>query len=330
MILSIVQQIRQKMLDGIIPAVPVPKYADGRVHSAAQDMYARYLSQMNISGVAVWSHTGRGLLLSEDERETVLRSWKAHLDSEKVIIAGVGATYDRSIAFTEQVNRWKTDAFKIAASAKRLAADALLVFPPVIYNELPQSAREPYIIEYHRELNELGVPLILFYLYEEGGGMIYSDAVLRQMLSLPMTVGIKMASLDSVMTLQHISNLLANEYPEHLLITGEDRMFGYSLMRGANCALMGLGAAYPNIQSDLIQYYRNHDYEAFMDLSSRIDAYAEVTFTPPMDQYILRMLWCLVCAGVIPEEAAHDRATYVISAEEILSLRHTIEKNRLY
>ncbi|MOA52222.1 hypothetical protein D3C78_1754820 [compost metagenome] len=67
-----------------------------------------------------------------------------------------------------------------------------------------------------------------------------------------------------------------------------------------------------------------------MDLSSRIDAYAEITFRPPMDQYILRMLWCLVCAGVIPEEAAHDKTAYVMSAEEIANLRHTIEKNRLY
>lgn len=330
MTLPIIHQIRQKMLDGIIPAVPVPKYADGRVDRSAQDRYARYLSGMNIAGVAVWSHTGRGLLLSEDERETVLRSWKTHLDMEKVIVAGVGATYDPLLAFTERVHRWKSEAFRMASTAKQLGADALLVFPPVIYNELPQSERDAYIIEYHRELSELGVPIILFYLYEEGGGMIYSDAVLRQMLFMPMTIGIKMASLDSVMTMQRISTLLANEYPEHLFITGEDRMFGYSLMRGANCALMGLGAAYPNIQHDLIQAYRNQEYERFMDLSSRIDAYAEVTFTAPMDQYILRMLWCLVCAGVISEEAAHDQAAYVMSAEEIEHLRYTIGKSRLY
>lgn len=335
MIVPVVQQVRQKMRDGIIPAVPVPKYANGTIHHSAQDRYARYLSGMNISGVAVWSHTGRGLFLSEDEREAVFKSWRAHLDSEKVIISGVGATYNRSIAYEERVKRWKSDALKMAASAKKLAADALLVFPPVIYDELPPNEREHCIIEYHRELSELGVPLIIFYLYEEGGGMTYSDAVLRQILSLPMTAGIKMASLDRVMTLQHVAMLLANEYSQHLFVTGEDRMFGYSFMRGAHCALMGLGAAFPNIQLDLIQSYRNHDYKKFMDLSSRMDAYAEATFTPPMDQYILRMLWCLVCAGVIPEEAAHDqavhnKATYVMSAKEIENLRYTIEKNRLY
>ncbi|MNE88027.1 hypothetical protein D3C80_1852870 [compost metagenome] len=101
-------------------------------------------------------------------------------------------------------------------------------------------------------------------------------------------------------------------------------------MRGATSTLMGLGAAYPNIQSDLISSYQDKKYELFMELSSRIDAYAEVTFTEPMDHYILRMLWCLVCEGVIPKEAANDIAGYVLSEEEIDELYKTIHKCRLY
>ncbi|MNP28909.1 hypothetical protein D3C76_1219110 [compost metagenome] len=160
--------------------------------------------------------------------------------------------------------------------------------------------------------------------------MEYSEEVLRQLLSLPSALGIKMASLHCVMTLQQVSGLVIREYPNRLLISGEDRMFGYSLMRGATSTLMGLGAAYPNIQSDLISSYQDKKYELFMELSSRIDAYAEVTFTEPMDHYILRMLWCLVCEGVIPKEAANDIAGYVLSEEEIDELYKTIHKCRLY
>lgn len=130
----------------------------------------------------------------------------------------------------------------------------------MIFKELESSRRDAAIIEYHRELSALGVPLILFYLYEEAGGLAYSKEVLRELLGMPSVVGMKMAALDSVMTLQEVSSLFSSEFPGKLLITGEDRMFGYSLMCGATGALVGLGAAFPNIQSDLITAYRSKDY----------------------------------------------------------------------
>ncbi|MMZ59986.1 hypothetical protein D1872_220540 [compost metagenome] len=68
----------------------------------------------------------------------------------------------------------------------------------------------------------------------------------------------------------------------------------------------------------------------FIELSSRIDDYAEATFTKPMDQYILRMLWCLVYEGVIPKEAANDIVGYVLTEEEIERLNNTIHKCELY
>ncbi len=209
-------------------------------------------------------------------------------------------------------------------------ADALLVFPPALFRELPDDEQDQAIAEYHRELSKLGVPLILFFLYDEAGGIAYSAEVLRALLSLEMTAGIKMATLDSAMTLQDVSTLIAEEFPERLLITGEDRMFGYSLMRGARGALVGLGAAFPNIQHDLMRAYAAKDFERFLELSGRVDGYAERTFIRPMDKYILRMLWCLVLSGVIPEEAANDLAGYKMVRPEIDSLRRAIDRYRLY
>ncbi|MNZ69446.1 putative 2-keto-3-deoxy-galactonate aldolase YagE [compost metagenome] len=325
-----VESVRQKMKGGMVPAVPVPRYKDGRIHTEAQTAYAAYLSKMHICGVAVWSHTGRGLHLSEEERFDIFRAWKSTLPKDKLIIAGAGAKFDSCLSFDKRAAEWRREAIEMARQAVDLGSDALLVFPPVIYRELPSVARDRHIVEYHGELAELGLPLVLFYLYEAGGGMEYTDEVLKELLSLSSTVGIKMASLDSVMSLQQVSTLVSKEFPDRLLITGEDRMFGYSLMRGANSSLMGLGAAYPNIQHALINSYRDQDYERFMELSLRIDNYAEATFTEPMDKYILRMLWCLVCAGVIPREAAYDIAGHEMSEEEIEKLRDTIQRNRLY
>src|SRR2546430_6810337 len=48
---------------------------------------------------------------------------------------------------------------------------------------------------------------------------------------------------------------LIREYPEKLLITGEDRFFGYSLTLGARAALLGMGAALTNLQAALLEAF---------------------------------------------------------------------------
>ena len=42
--------------------------------------------------------------------------------------------------------------------------------------------------------------MIAFYLYEAAGGVAYDDDTLRALLDLPEVIGIKVATLDSVMT----------------------------------------------------------------------------------------------------------------------------------
>jgi 4-hydroxy-tetrahydrodipicolinate synthase len=148
--------------------------------------------------------------------------------------------------------------------------------------------------------------VVLFYLYEAAGGISYSQSVLDELLSMPEVVGIKMATLDSVMTYQDVSRLLAERHSERLLITGEDRFLGYSLMRGARAALIGMGAACSRMQAELIGAHLAGDARRFLDLSKRADMLAETTFVRPMEGYIKRLLWVLARQGVIPPDAAND------------------------
>ncbi|MGG4553366.1 dihydrodipicolinate synthase family protein [Paenibacillus humicus] len=324
------ERVKQSLQGGLIPAVPVPRYADGRIHDEAQAAYASYLARQNIAGVAVWAHTGRGLHLQPGQRRDILRLWRSVLGPSRIVIAGAGALPDSALSMAARIERWRIDSKRMAEEAIAEGADALLVFPPVLLRELPAHEREEAAAEYHRDLARLGIPLVIFYLYEGAGGWSYSLDLLRELLSLPHVIGIKIATLDSIMTMQNIARLLAEEFPGQMHITGEDRMFGYALMRGAQSALVGLGAAFPNIQADLIRAYRVQDYARFLDLSERVDGFAEMTFTEPMDKYILRMLHCLVFAGVIPQEAAHDMAGYEMTEQELTSIRQGIDKYRLY
>jgi 4-hydroxy-tetrahydrodipicolinate synthase len=310
--------VRNRIDRGLIPAVPVPFDAAGRMAVQAQERYARHMAKEPIVGVAVWAHTGRGLHLDADQRRQVLYTWRNSLGPEKVVVAGVGAS-PRGItdptAFTEA-------ALAMAQGGIDGGADALLVHPPTLFRGQP---REPeLVVDYHRRLAAMGAPLILFYLYEAAGGISYSAETLRSLLSLPEVVGIKLATLDSVMTYQAVANLLAAKFPQKLLVTGEDRFLGYSLMCGARAALIGMGAACCKLQHDMVQSYFAGSGNDFLRLSERVDRLSQVLFVPPMEGYIRRMLWALVHLGVLEAEFAHDPWGPSLDQAEFVALGKTL------
>jgi 4-hydroxy-tetrahydrodipicolinate synthase len=295
-----IMTIKASDLSGrLIPAVPVPFGRGGDVHQPGLEQYAAWMANQRIGGVAVWAHTGRGLRLTDATREHVLRVWRRSLGADRCLIAAAGAP-----AGELSVSLVMSAARAMAQRAADLGADALLVHPPVAFRERPDC--DALILDYHSRIAEAGLPLVLFYLYEAAGGISYRPTILIELLARSEVLGIKVATLDSIMTFQDIARLVKSHAPEKLLITGEDRFLGYSVMCGAQAALIGMAAACTDLQAELLETHRQGSAERFLALSAAIDDLAQNTFVAPMEGYIQRMLWCLVHEGVIPAEAAHD------------------------
>jgi 4-hydroxy-tetrahydrodipicolinate synthase len=267
-----VTNLAERLDGGLIPAVPVPFRGD-EMDADAQRRYARWMARQPVAGVAVWAHTGRGPHLSANVRRDVLDTWREAMP-DRVIIAGA-----RDIG--------------MAIEARRGKADALLAFP---------ERQDP--VGYHRRLGR-ELPVIAFYLYEAAGGVSYDDSTLHAILELPDVIGIKVATLDSVMTFQRIAAVLRS-HPSKLLITGEDRFLGYSLLLGARTALIGMGAALPDVQADLLRACVQEDWQRFVMLSEICDRFAQATFIDPMEGYIRRMLWAAAAEGALPADACDD------------------------
>jgi 4-hydroxy-tetrahydrodipicolinate synthase len=257
---------------GLVPAVPVP-FRGNTLDTAAQRAYARWMAAHPVAGVAVWAHTGRGPLLSAEHRRDVLDTWREALP-DRVVVAGA-----RDIT--------------MAIEARRGRADAILAFP---------ERNDP--VGYHRRLGR-ELPVIAFYLYGAAGGAPYDDPTLHAILDLPEVIGIKVATLDSVMTFQRIAALMRS-HPDKVLVTGEDRFLGYSVMAGATAALVGMGAALPDVQADLLHAWRDRQWDRFVALSAICDRLAQATFIDPMEGYIRRMLWAAAADGGLSSEACDD------------------------
>ena len=302
----------RQLVHGLVPAVPVPHRADGTFDAAAQDAYAAWMARQDVAGVAVWAHTGRGLHLSEETAAAVFASWRRALPAGKLIVAGAGARPraapgHRGSRVTPPADPLGLTSFCVegtvamAARARDLGADAILVFPPVLLAGLEDAGRR--IVEVHEALADVGLPVLAFSLYQAAGGCEYGPAVLDRLLALPHVAGVKVATLDSVVRFQAIAQRVP---PDKLLVSGEDRFLGYSLMMGARCALIGMGAALTALSAALLAAHAGRDHERFFRLSAACDRLGAVAFGDPVDGYVRRMLWLLAVTGVIPREASFD------------------------
>ena len=296
------RDIRGLLHHRIIPALPVPFTIERTVHHESHVRMADYLLDMPIAGVAVWAHTGRGLYLSETERAEILTHWRDSMQTA-LIIAGAGCpAMDTIRSDDEYVN----GARQMAEHAKSLGADAILCYPPTRFWDREERERDEAVIEYHHQLALVGLPLILFYLYQSAGGVAYSSHVLNELFKLPDVIGIKMATLDSVVTFQDVSRAIKAEHPDRLLITGEDRFLGYSLMMGADSALIGMGSAMTELQTEMMKAFYKQDFNNFFYRSQFVDRFAMATFHDPIEGYISRMLYALSWMEIVAPSAIYD------------------------
>jgi len=309
-------ELKAAMAGGLIPAMPVVFDRERRFHERAHEAYVTFMSSQPVAGAAVWAHTGRGLLLDNETARVVMQHWREAL-AGKPLIAGVGARGKNS-----NLQQATSATLSMASAAAEYGADALLVYPPSWLKDEEQ--RDSLIVEHHKHVAELGLPLVLFYLYEAAGGVCYTSDVLDELLALPNVIGIKMATLDSVMTYQDVARHIQSRHPDKLLVTGEDRFLGYSLRRGAQAALIGMGAVCTDLQAELMRAHFSGEAERFLELSDLVDQLAEVLFIHPMEGYIGRILYALSKLGVIPIEAANDPWGPALKPHEIENITNVL------
>jgi 4-hydroxy-tetrahydrodipicolinate synthase len=282
----------------LLPAVATPMDSAGVVAYDALTSYAEALASGPIGGLAVWAHTGRGLYLSESDRSKVLTTWRQATSAP--IVAGVGVPRSLSVDSLEEAAD-ATVAMAVAAASH--GADAVMVYPLAALGALPDG-HDAAVRLHQRVAAESGLPLVGFYLHGEAGGYPYPPALIRDLLELPEMLGIKTATLDQAIGCQDA--IWAGRGTGKLSITGEDRMYGPSMMWGADTALVGIAAAQVELSAAVLRAWTNGDHSGFVTASERLDRFAAATFYAPIEGYIQRMMWAAVWEGLLPEDAAHD------------------------
>ncbi|MEV1171069.1 dihydrodipicolinate synthase family protein [Nonomuraea sp. NPDC049784] len=267
------RNLRDRLRGALIAAAATPMTASGEVDL---DVVSRYLAGLvadGATGLAVLAHTGRGPYLAPDVRAAVIERAVA---LGVPVLAGVGGG--------------PSDTAEQASVAAGLGADGVLVFPSegdrvALHEEVWQAAR---------------LPMIAFDLYTRP----CPAGTMRELLRHPGVAGLKTALLSDAMGCQRAIALTREA--GRLAITGEDRMFGPSLLWGAEAALVGIAAASVGVTAAVLEAFRGKDLRVFEEASGRLDRLALATFTEPMEGYVQRMLWLAAAEGRVPESHAHD------------------------
>lgn len=235
--------------------------------------YARLVAG-GADALAIGAHTGRGTFLPAATRERLIAT-----------ATGLGVPVVAGVAHDDRAG---------AEAAARAGADALLVIPP-------ENASVSTAVEAHDRLyRAVGLPMIAFDMYTHP----YPMPVLCAVLDHPGVVAFKPARLhDAVACRDGIATARERGV---LVLTGEDRMFGPSLLWGAEGALVGIASAAVNVTAGVLRTFRDNDAEAFVRASRLLDDLAAVTFCPPVDGYVQRMLWIAADEGLIDPDLAVD------------------------
>ncbi|MFC7547696.1 dihydrodipicolinate synthase family protein [Plantactinospora sp. GCM10030261] len=269
--------LRDRLRWRLVAAAATPSTATGTVVPTVVGAYLRRLVADGADALAVLAHTGRGPFLAEPLRADIIRQ---AVRTGVPVVVGVGG---RAGERTEEVAGQ-------AVQAAELGAAGVLVFP---------ETDDP--IRHHEAVwRAAGLPMLAFDLYLRP----YPADVVTRLLDHPGVAGVKVARLHDAVACQRV--LSAANRAGRLAVTGEDRMFGPSLMWGAQAALVGLAAAAVPVTAAVLRAFADKEYAEFVTASERLDRLAGVTFTDPMDGYVQRMLWIAAAEQRIPDRYAVD------------------------
>lgn len=287
-------------LSGVTAAVLTPFDAQGRVRPEEVSGYARAMAGAGVSALAVAAHTGRGPHLSAEVRVDLVREFRSA--SGLPVVAGVGVPAGVVVRDESELGDIVVEQAQQVASA---GAEALLCFPPPrLRHDLGHG--DVVLALHERLVADTGLPVVAFAFYGEATSHAYSSEVVADLGSMRGVVAIKVAMLTDAITTQDLISQLRSRVGGALALTGEDRMFGPSLMWGAQGALVGLAAARAEWTVAVNAAWRENRHADFVSSSIRLDRLAALVFRAPMEGYVQRMTWVAEWEGLLPGGVCTD------------------------
>ena len=236
-------------LQGIYPATVTPFDGEGAYDPEAMRRIVRHQLEAGVHGFYLCGGTGEGLLLTREERQTVLEDVLDEVQGRAEVIAHIGAFQT-------------TETIALARHASEVGVDAIAALPPAYFYKPDERA----LVRYYTAVAEVAEVPLLIYNIPQRTGITMTRDLFEQLLEVENIVGMKDSSGD-VFAL----SLFLNGDQKPLIFEGEDTVLSAGLMAGA-CG--GIGATYnmmPQLFVELWNGFQAGALEEVARIQSRIN-----------------------------------------------------------
>lgn len=201
-------------LEGIYPALVTPFTETGMIDEKALCAIIDDLLGKGIQGFYVGGSTGESLLMSKDERKSVLKLVVEHVNRRVKVLAHIGCFYTQ-------------DSIELAEYAASLNVDAISSLPPFYYKFTLAELTQYYL----DIVQAVPMPMIVYNAPALTGVSFDSDNI-KNIFQNENVIGLKYTSYD----LYQMQRMIARN-PKKIIINGHDELFLSTLAIGTQCAI---------------------------------------------------------------------------------------------
>lgn len=242
-------------LSGIFPPVPTPFAGDAVDHRALAGNIDKWM-RTPLAGLVVLGSNGEAPLLEDDEADAVLATARAHIPSNRPMIAGTGR---------------ESTAATIAATrrAAAIGADFALVRTPSYFKNVMTS--EVFVRHFTAVADASPIPVLLYNVTIFTGVNLLPEAAER--LSRHGNIaGMKESASD----VAQVGDLVARVPDTFAILAGSATTFFASLCVGASGGVLALAGALPDACVELFELVKRGRHQEALALQQRMTPIAKL------------------------------------------------------
>jgi 2-dehydro-3-deoxy-D-pentonate aldolase len=245
-------------IQGLVPPVPTPLTAAGKVDVPAMHRIMTHLVDGNCDAAFVLGSTGELASLSAEARKTVIRTAANALAGRIPLLVGIAATCP-------------AETISLARLASDLGADALVVAAPYYY-DLSSGELKRY---FDMILPQLDRPTLLYNMPWLTGHVLDRDC-LSAALQHPNVIGFKDSSGDMAYLQEMIA--VASTREGTTVLVGNEHFYLKGLQLGAHGVVGGGANIYPHLFRALQDAFDEADLQSAQRLQDQITRLGQALF----------------------------------------------------
>lgn len=300
---------------GVIPAHLLPFTAD---HEIDEMNLRRHLSSVlsvdGITGIATNAHASEVATLTMDEQQRQLDIVMEEAGGRVPVIAGI-------------FEDGSAKAATLAKKAEESGADALLVFPSIVFSNGSQMRPEMAVAHYSEIAEATNLPMIAFLYPASSPLRIETDAIVRICSEIDNVVAVKENSNDMVVYERNYRALKSLDKPISVLSSFSRSLFA-SLCLGGDGVLSGHGSIIADLQVELFEAVTRGDLTSARGVWDRMYPMVAACYAEPGLDGHNRMKYGLELLGRI--DSAHVRPPLMaLSDDERLRMQEAVQASSL-